>query len=177
MNSIKEDPALHSLISLKLNVLQAKISRQVGQAVQKLANLRLPEWRILALVARSGPMSQADIRIRIGMDKGQISRTVKAMLANHLLVADTSSGQSRNVLLSISEIGREKHDHVHKMMEARNEQLMAGLNNDEQAVLYRALATIESMVDTLSAEPIEIEEPVIAGSSVMPTSEYVATAE
>ncbi len=150
-----DEGALHSLISLKLNVVQAKISRQVGQAVQKLADLRLPEWRILALIARGGPLSQADVRVRIGMDKGQISRTVKSMLKNGLLVADTSNGQSRNVLLDLSDAGREKFDRVHTMMEARNEQLLSGLSREEQSSLYVGLSRIESVVDSLSNEPIE----------------------
>ncbi len=159
-----DEGALHSLISLKLNVVQAKISRQVGQAVQKLANLRLPEWRILALVARGGPLSQADVRTRIGMDKGQISRTVKSMLKSGLLIADTSNGQSRNVLLDLSESGREKYDRVHKMMEARNEQLLAGLSREEQSSLYLGLSRIESVVDSLSNEPIEPADAIASES-------------
>ena len=65
-----ENTQLHALISVKLNVVNVKMSRQVGQAVQKLENLRLPEWRILALLADAGALSQADIRTLIGMDKG-----------------------------------------------------------------------------------------------------------
>jgi DNA-binding MarR family transcriptional regulator len=165
MDNQIDEGALHSLISLKLNVVQAKISRQVGQAVQKLADLRLPEWRILALVARGGPLSQADVRVRIGMDKGQISRTVKSMLKNGLLVADTSNGQSRNVLLDLSESGREKFDRVHTMMEARNEQMLSGLTREEQSTLYIFLSRIESVVDSLSSEPID----VAPGSPAEPT--------
>ena len=159
--------ALHSLISLKLNVVQAKISRQVGQAVQKLANLRLPEWRILALLARGGPLSQAEVRARIGMDKGQISRTVKSMLRSGLLLADTSNGQSRNVLLDLSSTGREKYDRVHSMMESRNEQLLSGLTPEEQSNLYVGLSRIETVVDSLTDEPVELLEakPAAAGES------------
>ena len=63
-----ENPKLHDLINVKLNVVNVKMSRQVGQTVHKLADLRLPEWRILALLAEAGSLSQADIRSQIGMD-------------------------------------------------------------------------------------------------------------
>jgi len=142
--------ALHSMISVKLNVVQAKISRQVGQAVQKLANLRLPEWRILSLLARRGPLSQAEIRVEIGMDKGQISRTVKSMTGNNLLAADSAPGQSRNVRLHLSDHGRAVHDRVHVMMEQHTEELMSSLNPQEQATFYWGLNQIEKAVDKLS---------------------------
>ena len=59
------DDELHSQINVKLNVVNVKISRQIGQAVQAKANLRLPEWRIISLLSSSGPMSQADIRLSL----------------------------------------------------------------------------------------------------------------
>jgi|GEM_PF-2669826 len=103
------DFELHALINVKLNVVNVKISRQIGQAVQSKANLRLPEWRIISRLASSGPMSQADIRGDIGMDKGQISRTVKTMLDNELLNFEGKDAQARNVRLCLTEKGQEVH--------------------------------------------------------------------
>ena len=101
---------LHSLINVKLNVVNVKISRQIGQAVQSRANLRLPEWRIISLLSSTGSMSQADIRSNSGMDKGQISRTVKTMLVNELLSFEGQDAQARNVYLSLTYKRREQSD-------------------------------------------------------------------
>lgn len=142
-----DDSKLHSLISVKLNVVNVKISRQIGQAVQKLENLRLPEWRILALLANAGALSQADIRVQIGMDKGQISRTVKNMLASDLVANENGSTKARNVRLSLTEKGRAVHERVDVMMEQRNSQLMNDLSTEEKQSLYAGLDIIEKGVD------------------------------
>ncbi len=144
------DPQLQSLITVKLNVVNVKMSRQIGQAVQKLANLRLPEWRILALLASAGALSQADIRNQIGMDKGQISRTVKNMLANDLISNEFDSGKARNIRLNLTEKGQEIHQRVDVMMEHRNKQLLGSFSEDQKLSLFGSLDRLEKSVDDWS---------------------------
>lgn len=144
---VEDDGEIHSAISVKLNVVNVKISRQIGQAVQAKANLRLPEWRIISLLSSAGAMSQADIRGSIGMDKGQISRTVKSMLSNELLRFEGESGQSRNVRLCLTDKGREVHLRVNSMMEDHKAQVLSSLSQEEKQGLYKSLVEIEKSVD------------------------------
>lgn len=138
---------LHSLINVKLNVVNVKLSRQIGQAVQSRANLRLPEWRIISLLSSAGSMSQADIRSNIGMDKGQISRTVKTMLQNELLHFEGQDSQARNVRLCLTEKGQNVHMQVDTMMEKHKAQVLSLLSPDEKHALYNCLLQIEKSVD------------------------------
>lgn len=126
------------------------MSRQVGQTVHKLAELRLPEWRILALLADEGALSQADIRGQIGMDKGQISRTVKSMFKNELISSDAAEGKSRNIRLSLTDKGRAVHQRVDVMMERRNRDLLASLSPEQQSSLYEGLELLEKAIDNWS---------------------------
>ena len=143
-----ENLKLHDLINVKLNVVNVKMSRQVGQTVHKLADLRLPEWRILALLAEAGSLSQADIRTQIGMDKGQISRTVKSMFKSELISSETVEGKSRNIRLDLTDKGREVHRKVDIMMERRNNELLASLSSDQQGSLYEGLEILEKAIDS-----------------------------
>ena len=147
LRMVEDDGEIHSAISVKLNVVNVKISRQIGQAVQAKANLRLPEWRIISLLSSAGAMSQADIRGSIGMDKGQISRTVKSMLSNELLRFEGESGQSRNVRLCLTDKGREVHLRVNSMMEDHKAQVLSSLSQEEKQGLYKSLVEIEKSVD------------------------------
>lgn len=142
------DIELHSAISVKLNVVNVKISRQIGHAVQSRANLRLPEWRIISLLSSAGSMSQADIRANIGMDKGQISRTVKIMISNDLLQFEGQDGQARNVRLRLTEKGSEIHTRLESMMEQHKAQVLSALSDDEKQLLYQSLLQIEKSVDS-----------------------------
>ena len=142
------DFELHALINVKLNVVNVKISRQIGQAVQSKANLRLPEWRIISRLASSGPMSQADIRGDIGMDTGQISRTVKTMLGNELVNFEGKDAQARNVRLCLTEKGQEVHRLVGSIMEKHNAQILSSLSHGEKETLYNSLLEIEKSVDS-----------------------------
>lgn len=147
---VGENPKLHDLINVKLNIVNVKMSRQVGQAVHRLAGLRLPEWRILALLAESGSLSQADIRAQIGMDKGQISRTVKSMLTNELISSEATVGKSRNIHLNLTDKGRVVHQRVDVMMERRNAGLLQSLSPEQQASLHEGLELLEKAVDSWS---------------------------
>jgi len=93
-------------------------------------------------------MSQADIRSNIGMDKGQISRTVKSMLGNELLRFEGQDGQARNVRLCLTEKGREVHLRVDSMMEQHKAQVLSSLSHDEKQTLYNSLIQIEKSVDS-----------------------------
>ena len=143
-----ENLKLHDLINVKLNVVNVKMSRQVGQTVHKLADLRLPEWRILTLLAEAGSLSQAYIRTQIGMDKGQISRTVKSMFKSELISSETVEGKSRNIRLDLTDKGREVHRKVDIMMERRNNELLASLSSDQQGSLYEGLEILEKAIDS-----------------------------
>ena len=143
---------LHSLINVKLNVVNVKLSRQIGQAVQSRANLRLPEWRIILLLSSAGAMSQADIRGNIGMDKGQISRTVKTMLHNELLRFESPDSQARNVRLCLTEKGEDVHMRVDAMMEKHKAQVLSLLSPEEKQALYNCLVQIEKSVDKWSSQ-------------------------
>jgi len=145
-----ENPKLNDLINVKLNVVNVKMSRQVGQTVHRLADLRLPEWRILALLAESGSLSQADIRTQIGMDKGQISRTVKSMFKSELISSEATEGKSRNIRLNLTDKGREVHQKVDIMMERRNNELLSTLSVDQQGSLYEGLEILEKAIDNWS---------------------------
>jgi DNA-binding MarR family transcriptional regulator len=146
-----DESIIHPSVSVKLNVVNVKMSRQIGQAVQKLANLRLPEWRILALLAEAGSLSQADIRNQIGMDKGQISRTVKNMLANELVTSEAGGAKTRNVRLSLTEKGMSVHQQVGVMMEQRNAELLGSLTPEQKASFFEGLERIEQAVDRWSS--------------------------
>jgi len=102
-----DDGELHSLISVKLNVVNVKISRQIGQAVQAKANLRLLNNDLLRF---EGHDTQArnvrlcltdkgsDVHLRIGsmmeQHKAQVlsalSRDEKQSLYNCLLQIEKS---------------------------------------------------------------------------------------
>ncbi len=141
------DGELNSLINVKLNVVNVKMSRQIGQAVQAIADLRLPEWRIISLLSSSGGMSQADIRSNIGMDKGQISRTVKTMVSNELIRFDGQDGQARNVRLALTSKGKDIHTHVDTIMQKHKDHVLASLSSDEKQSFYNSLHHIEKSID------------------------------
>lgn len=78
-------------------------------------NLSLPEWRLLALVARFGPLRFSELTVRSGMDKGQVSRTLRVMAKRGLTKMKTlrrrgsrSAGVVAPVMVSRTarEIGR-----------------------------------------------------------------------
>ena len=62
-----------------MNRLSNALRTNLTKAYLEEFELSLPEWRLLALVARFSPLRFSEVTSRSGMDKGQVSRTLRVM--------------------------------------------------------------------------------------------------
>lgn len=114
--------------------------------------LSLPEWRLLALVARFAPMRFSEVTQRSGMDKGQVSRTLRVMATRGLTKTKAiKNGGSRStealaapVMVSITPKGTSLYKAVLPVARKRQADMLLSLNQAERVALY-------SIIDKLAA--------------------------
>jgi len=80
---------VEDFLTFRLTRLANSLRTNLTKPYLESFGLSLPEWRLLALVARFAPMRFSEVTARSGMDKGQVSRTLRAMAERGLTKTKT----------------------------------------------------------------------------------------
>ena len=149
---------IHPPIRSLLDALTFRLARLVAvndlSGTTRLRNnfgLSLNEWRVLGLTHALGPVGFGRIRRLLLMDKGQLSRTAKALTERGLLTTQPSPDDARAVELVLTKEGETLHDEVLSFTAARNEVVVATLTPEECREFLRLLQKITAHNEELSA--------------------------
>jgi DNA-binding MarR family transcriptional regulator len=132
------------------NALRTNITKRYLEEFE----LSLPEWRLLALVARFAPMRFSEVTARSSMDKGQVSRTLRVMAERGLTrmktIRDRNSRSSEAlaapVMVSITAKGKALYRSVLPVARRRQADLLLSLSENDRAALY---STLEKLFETV----------------------------
>lgn len=98
---------LDEFIPFRLSVTSNLVSDTIARTYQSLFGLTIPEWRLIAVVAERGGVTQGAIGQRTRMDKVTVSRAAIALVERGLMARSDNPGDKRSHLLSLTEAGRE----------------------------------------------------------------------
>jgi DNA-binding MarR family transcriptional regulator len=107
--------------------------------------LSLPEWRLLALITRFSPLRFSEVTTRSSMDKGQVSRTLRAMTKRGLtktrVVRRPSSAAAdalaAPVIVSITARGRALYQSILPIARRRQAEILLTLPEADRLALYQ----------------------------------------
>ncbi|HEX8388009.1 MAG TPA: MarR family transcriptional regulator [Sphingomonas sp.] len=98
---------LDEFIPYRLSVTSNLVSDTIARTYRSLFGLSIPEWRLIAVVAEAGGLSQGAIGQRTRMDKVTVSRAAIALVDRGLLDRGDNPGDRRSHLLTLTDSGRE----------------------------------------------------------------------
>ncbi len=130
---------LPEALSFRISRLAAIGERAGGQYFKREFDLTLVEWRILGLAATEGMITFAALRDTLLLDKGQLSRTIKALVSRGLIETRKSETDSRQIDLYITPAGQELNDKALCFTSQRNAVMAGVLSDDERAEFERML--------------------------------------
>lgn len=131
--------SIEDVITFKLQLL-VSIGERAGQDwSQRLFDLSLNEWRMLALVRSRGPCRAGDISDLLHMDKSQTSRVMRVLLKRELIVSRPDPNDGRALSLELTPAGEVLHDRVFREVMNSNERVLATLTRDEVEAFYKTL--------------------------------------
>jgi len=133
------DLALEHFPTFLLVVVSTHLFRTVTNAYLRLYGVKLPEWRVLATVARWSCISMPDLCLRSNMDKALISRTVKSLGAARLIVRRPDPTHGKRQILFITPAGKRVFERILPTAQRSQADLLARLTRAERVALYSAL--------------------------------------
>jgi DNA-binding MarR family transcriptional regulator len=130
-----QDGALmRELTTLRLMRLVDFVYQSASRAFTRVSGLSDFEWRVLALVCESPPLSINEMSAVLHRGVAQVSRTVKKLVAAGLLHRANRTG-GPGVLISATHLGRNVYGPLRSLSRRRNAAIIAGLGAKELKVL------------------------------------------
>lgn len=121
---------LDQFLPYRLAVAAAQVSRQFAALYGAEAGLTIPEWRVLAHLSQSGPVSVRDINARVNLDKSMVSRAASRLEQAGWLRKSADPTDQRLIALELTDEGRALMDRLGRIAETFQAELMRDLGSD-----------------------------------------------
>ncbi|MEM8578849.1 MAG: MarR family winged helix-turn-helix transcriptional regulator [Pseudomonadota bacterium] len=128
-----------SFITFRLASVQNALNAQAGRVLKSHCNLTLTEWRVLLLIDVWDMAQMSDMTRLAGLDKGQVSRSVKSLTAKGYVASGAAEDDARAQHLSVTESGHALQRRVLPHMLSRQERLVRDIDADEMRIFNKVL--------------------------------------
>lgn len=145
---------VEDFLTFRVNRLSNALRTNLTKRYLEEFSLSLPEWRLLALIARFAPLRFSEVTSRSSMDKGQVSRTLRVMAKRgftKMKVIRNRGSRSTEalaapVMVSITPKGRAQYRAVLPVARKRQAELLLTLSAADRLALYSILEKLYSSV-------------------------------
>lgn len=136
------DPQLHleDFLPYRLSVLANTISTRLATVYSKKFGLRIPEWRVLAVLGSYPDCSAREVAERTAMDKVAVSRAVASLTRRDRICSTVDPRDRRRTLLRLTPSGRQLFAQIAPLARDYESLLLARLGPGERRQLDRLLA-------------------------------------
>lgn len=133
---------LADFLPYQLSIASNAVSTRIAEQYRRRFALKTTEWRIMAVLGDSGPLSQRELCRLTLMDKVPVNRACKLLEDRGLAARSPNERDGRSHLLELTVEGRAVHSRIMPLAEAIEEELFAVLDEEERAAFGRMLARV-----------------------------------
>jgi DNA-binding MarR family transcriptional regulator len=149
---------LDRFLPYRLSVLTNVVSGTIAEAYQRRFGLSIPEWRVLAVLARHPGLSAAEVARLTRMDAVAVSRAVARLLAAGRLRRRIARDDRRRSVLAVTATGNAVYREVAPLALDYERELLATLGAAERAALDRALDALTTRAQALSEARVALRQ-------------------
>lgn len=132
-----------------LSITSNAVSDRIAREYQTRFGLKIPEWRVLAMLGQGKPMTQRELVTATVMDKVTVSRATAALVERRLVERSPSRHDGRSHHLALTQEGVGLYEMIAPAALAMEQQILAGLNEQERGQLTSILAKLRDAVSAL----------------------------
>jgi DNA-binding MarR family transcriptional regulator len=140
---------LEEFLPYRLSVLTNTVSNAIAEHYRDRFGLGIPDWRVLAVLARFPGSSAQQLVEHTRMDKVAVSRSVTRLVARGLLTRDTAAEDRRRSRLALSGEGEDIYRQIVPLAREYEAQLLDGMSPQHRAVLDALLHELQQAAERL----------------------------
>ena len=148
-------PRLKEFVPYLLSITSNAVSGRIALEYRQRFGLSVPEWRVMAVLGDSGPLTQRDLTRQTVMDKVAVNRACKGLEERGLASRQPNAQDGRSHLLELTESGTRMHDEIMPLALEMERRLFARFTPEEVAHFRHLLDRVRGEVDDLDAEGID----------------------
>ncbi|MBR0551357.1 MarR family winged helix-turn-helix transcriptional regulator [Stakelama marina] len=103
---------LDGFLPYRLSIASNRVSNVIATAYQAMFGLKIPEWRLVAVLAEGEGMSQQALGVMTRMDKVTVSRAAIGLVERGLVKREPNPHDQRSHLLRLTRSGEELYEQV-----------------------------------------------------------------
>lgn len=138
---------LYQYLTYRLSRVQAKLNAQATHMLREASGITLSQWRIIALIGATGETRLSMLARHSALDKGLLSRNLKALVTEGIVLTKQDQTDHRAQLLSLSPKGEEIFQRTLPVSQKRQSLLNETLTQDELETFHRVLEKLEVAAD------------------------------
>ncbi len=142
---------LDEFLPYRLSIASNALSDAVAAAYRTLFGLRIPEWRLVAVLAEDGALSQQALCGRTRMDKVTVSRAAIALAERRLVARAPNPEDQRSHLLALTREGWALYEQIAPKALELERRVFEGIAPEELEQFRVMLARIEVAAGAIEA--------------------------
>ena len=147
MSSLK----LGAFLPYRLSIVSNAVSDAVASTYQAMFGLRIPEWRLITIIAEEGASTQHVLTAATRMDKVTVSRAAIALVERGLVERLPNTRDRRSHLLALTSDGQMLYEQIVPMALEMEQRIIGGLAGEEIDQFRRTLDRIEAAAGGLNS--------------------------
>ena len=145
---------LDRFLPYRLSVLSNTVSTAIANRYSERFDLRIPEWRVLAVLGMQPGLSAAEVSARTAMDAVAVSRAVTRLLKQGRIERSYSSTDRRRSELRLPLQGQRVYEEIVPIARAYEQALLDPLNETQRSELDRLLQLLTQQADLLTHQTL-----------------------
>ena len=142
---------LANFLPYLLAITSNAVSGRIAEEYRARFGLRIPEWRVMAVLGDAGALTQRDLVRSTLMDKVAVNRACKVLEERGLITRSPNSQDGRSHHLTLTETGLALHGEVMPMTWEMFEKIFVDITPEERAGLIALLSRIRDGVKAIDA--------------------------
>jgi DNA-binding MarR family transcriptional regulator len=143
---------LQHYLPYRLSVAANAVSRLIALAYEEKFGLTIPQWRLIAVLAEEGPLTQQELCGRTIMDKVTVTRAGQGLLRRRLIKRIPNSTDGRSHRLVLTKTGETLYEEVVPLALEYEVKLLAGMAPHDVGKLEQQLRQLEQTAAALRKE-------------------------
>jgi DNA-binding MarR family transcriptional regulator len=137
-----------------LSVTSNAVSTRVAEAYRARFGLRIPEWRVMAVLGDSGARTQRELTSATLMDKVAVNRACKALEDRGLAVRIANARDGRSHHLELTAEGKAMHGRIMPLALAMERQLFERFSAADRETFHRLLERVRAAAGEIASEEL-----------------------
>ena len=144
---------LGDFLPYRMSVTTNAVSDLIAGEYRARFGLKIPEWRVMAVLGNAGGLTQRELVGETLMDKVAVNRACKVLEQRGLVARSPNARDGRSHHLELTSPGRAMFEQIMPLALGMEKRLFAVLGADETAALKAALGKLLERARAMNEEP------------------------